>query len=151
LTNAPVHLTTWPEVQLAKDIAAVAPPGGKIGVLPNTAHLNYLTMRYYLVRQYLPYLLEPQHVPQVKPVNHTGADGRPATVTIETLVADGYDVLVTMEGEQGAHTQAIDQTVMELRRRQQAFETAYRLAAERTMPGGERIRVWARRAPDGQP
>jgi len=151
LTNAPVRLTTWPEEQLAKDIAAVAPPGGKVGVLPNTAHLNYLTMRYYIVRQYLPYLLEPQHVPQVGPVTHAGEDGRPAPVTIETLVADEYDVLVTMQGEQGAHTQSIDQTVAELRRRQQAFETAYRLVAERTMPGGETVGVWVLRAPDGQP
>lgn len=151
LTNAPVRLAGWPEEQLARDIAAVAPPDGLVGVLPDTAHLNFLTMRYYLTRQYLPYLLQPQHLPQVVRVVHKEADGRIVAATVDTLVADGYDVLVTMDGEQGAHTQLIDQTVLELRRRQQAFETAYRLVSERTMPGGEQVRVWALRAPDSRP
>ncbi len=78
-----------------------------------------------------------------------GRAGRAATV--ESLVADGYDVLLTMDGEQGAHAQVINQTVTELLLLRQVFETAYRLAAERTMPGGEVVRVWVLRAPDRQP
>ena len=150
LTNAPVRYT-WPEEQLAKDIAAVAPPNGYVGILPNTAHLNYLTMRYYVDRQYLPYLLDTQRVPQVGPVSRKGEDGRPAAATIESLVTDGYDVLVTMDGDQGAHSDLLRQTVVELQARRQTFETAYRQVAERAMPGGEKVKVWLLRELDDQP
>ena len=130
------HLTTrpawqdWPHRDLVRDLARVTPPGGLIGVLPNTAHLNYLTVRYCLLWQFLPYLLDTDRLPRVKQLQHETPSGiEPATA--ETLAADGYDTLVTMTGEQGAHTALIDQTARHLRN---SWEPSPHAGAELRMP-----------------
>ncbi|MCC7494620.1 MAG: phospholipid carrier-dependent glycosyltransferase [Fimbriimonadaceae bacterium] len=134
----------WPHAELARRIAQVTPPGGRIGVLPNTAHVNYLTLRYYQAQLTLPLLLDPAHTVRVEPLVHPTPNG--PLPTVREVLAGGWDTIVLLNGEQGAHAERIRPLAAALARRPSELLTAYDLAAELPMPGGEMISIWRRRA-----
>ncbi len=151
LFSQQAHLTChpsrqrWPHADLVTTLVQALPAGGKIGVVPNTAHLNWLTLRYLVTWKCLPYLLQTDRVPKVMQAVHT-ENGRVQPATVATLVADGFDALVTLDGAQGAHAELLDATMRNLAAQRAELEAAYELLADLPLPGGETIHVYARRA-----
>lgn len=140
LLSDTAHLTThpsqvaWPQAELARDIVSHTLPGGLVGVVPNTAHVNFLTLRYYVNRQQLPYLLDVDRRLRVMPAAHlAGGLAHPATAA--TLAADGYDTIVLMTGDQGAHAALAHQTLASLHAHWGEFAMHYRLVGSYRMPG----------------
>ncbi len=147
---APPAGRTWPHDELVREIARSTPLGGRIGVLPNTGRVNYLTIRYYVLRQFLPYLIEPDHVPEVRPAVRL-AGGRQEPATVASLREDGFDCLVLLEGEQGPHATAIDQTVANLRAEWDQFLDAFEPVAALATPDGRALTLYRRRSEPGLP
>lgn len=131
----------WPHEELACDIGLYVAPGGRLGVLPNTAHVNFLTIRYYVCRQLFPHLLDASQMVRVDPL--VTATGRPATV--ESILRDGFDAVLFVSGDQGAHSGPIDATVRHLRSYWSAFTVHFEEVGRYRMPGGELLTLYRRR------
>lgn len=129
----------WPHEALARDIVAATPAGGVCGVLPNTAHLNFLTVRYQVARLLLPLPLGEDRRIKVRPV--VGA--QPASLA--SLRESELDTLVLLDGDQGAHAAAIDATMAALRRDPTALWRSWERVARYTLPGGEELTLYRRR------
>jgi hypothetical protein len=126
---------------MARDIARVTPPGGRVGVLPNTGVINDLTVRYFVLRQIYPYLPADKRMITVFKALHS-AGGRETASTVATLVADGFVTLVTQDGDQGAHKELIDATVANLDRDWPHFAAKYEPVADYPLPDGGAVHLW---------
>lgn len=131
----------WPHEALARDIVALTPPGGLCAVMPNTAHVNFLTVRYYVARQSVPVLLRPERRVVVR--GGVAAEAKP----LADWLAESYDTVLMLDGNQGAHAGPIEAQLALLRAEWWRFRAVYRPAAEYTLPGGERLVLYQRARP----
>jgi 4-amino-4-deoxy-L-arabinose transferase-like glycosyltransferase len=139
----------WPHEALAADLARLAPAGGTIGVVPNRADVNLLTLRYYVFRHLLPYLPNDPRLPRVvTPFPTVG--GRQRAASVDSLVGDQVDVLVLLDGPQGTDCALADQTMQAIHDDWQRFVACYELAASHPLPDGLWLRVY-RRVADAPP
>lgn len=140
LGRHPSH-ADWPHEALARDIARVTRAGGRCGVVPNTTLVSADSLRYWVERQMLPYLMDKDRAVAVLRV--------PAATPDQLASGDQrFDSLVTLSGKQGVHAEAADAVMDNLRRQGNRFAARYALVAEYKLPEGEVISLYERRATD---
>ncbi|MBI5831040.1 MAG: glycosyltransferase family 39 protein [Armatimonadetes bacterium] len=142
LARHPSH-GEWPHEALARDIARVTPAGGRVGVVPNAPLVSELSVRYWVQRQMMPYLMDRDRSLTVEKASHQGQ-----AATVASLVADRYDSLLLLTGRQGVHAEVAEATMANLRRDWNLFAKKYALVSEYKLPEGETISLYELRLTD---